>query len=95
MIQRLVVCAFHFVEIFHLVEIRSVIFLYLLYLFIYLFKSLFTFGKFCSSDPSFNGNILTSLYLKFETTAHAQLFDYLFIHTVYKFHGMVLAGNSH
>ena len=30
MIQRLVVCAFH------LVEIRSVIFLYLLYLFIYL-----------------------------------------------------------
>ena len=36
MIQRLVVCAFHFVEIFHLVEIRSVIFLYLLYLFIYL-----------------------------------------------------------
>ena len=51
--------------------------------------------KFCSSDPSFNRNILTSLYLKSETSAHSQLCDYSFIHTIYKFHGMVLAGNSH
>ena len=69
--------------------------LFISILFIYLFKSLFTFGKFCSSDPSFNGNILISLYLKSETTAHAQLFSYLFIHTIYKFHGMVSAGSSH
>ena len=48
--------------------------------------------KFCSSDPSFNGNFLTFLYLKSETSAHAQLCDYSFIHTIYKFHGVVLAG---
>ena len=52
-------------------------------------------SKFCRSNPSFNGNILVSLYLKSETSAHAQLCDYLFIHTIYKFHGIVLAGNSH
>ena len=51
--------------------------------------------KFCISDPSFNGNNLTFLYLKSETSADAQLCNYSFIHTIYKFHGMVLAGNSH
>ena len=35
--------------------------------------------KFCSSNPSFNENILTSLYLTSETSAHAQLCDYSFI----------------
>ena len=29
--------------------------------------------KFCSSDPSFNINIFRSLYLKFKTSAHAQI----------------------
>ena len=38
---------------------------------------------------SFNRNILKSLYLKSETSAHAQLCNYSFIHTVYKFHGIV------
>ena len=47
--------------------------------------------KFCTSDPSFNGNILTYLYLKYETSAHVQLCDYSFIHAIYKFHGVVLA----
>ena len=49
--------------------------------------------NFCSSDLSFNGNILRSLYLNSDTSAHAQLCDYSFIHAIYKFHGMVLAGN--
>ena len=64
--------------------------------FVYIFIADWNFlTKFCSSDPSFNGNILTSLYLKSETSAHAQLCDYSFIHTIYKFHSMMLAGNSH
>ena len=29
--------------------------------------------KFCNSDPSFNRKILTSLYLKFKTSAHAHI----------------------
>ena len=66
--------------------------LYFLYIFIMDWNF---FTKFCSSDSSFNGNILTSLYLKSETSAHVQLCDYSFIHTTYMFHGMVLAGNSH
>ena len=45
--------------------------------------------KFLSSDPSFNKNILTSLY----TSAHAQLRNHLFINTIYKFHDMVSVGN--
>ena len=56
-------CAFHFMEIFRLVEIRAVICLYLQ-------SGLEFLTKLCSSDPSFNGNILTSLYLKSETSAH-------------------------
>ena len=66
--------------------------LYLVYIFIADWNFL---TKFCSSNPSFNGNILMYLYLKSETSAQAQLCDYSFIHTIYKFHGMVLAGNSH
>ena len=31
------------------------------------------FIKFCSSDPSFNRNILRSLYLKFKTSAHLDI----------------------
>ena len=30
-----------------------------------------------------------------EISAHAQLCHYSFIHSIYKFHDMVLAGNSH
>ena len=64
--------------------------------YVYIFIADWNFlTKFCRSDPSFNRNILTPLYLKSETSAHAQLCDYSFIHTIYKFHGMVLAGNSH
>ena len=64
--------------------------------FVYIFIADWNFlTKFCSSDPSFNRNILTPLYLKSETSAHAQLCDYSFIHTIYTFHGMVLAGDSH
>ena len=45
-------CAFHFVEM------QSVFF--------YIFRMGWNFLiKFCSSDPSFNRNILSSLYLKF------------------------------
>ena len=66
--------------------------LYFVYIFIVDWNFL---AKFCSSDPSFNGNILTSLYLKSKTSTHAQLCDYSFIYAIYKFHGMVLAGNSH
>ena len=61
------------VQIFHLVEILSVFCLYL-------HCGLeFFLTKFWSSNPSFNGNILTYLHLKFETSAHAQLGDYSFI----------------
>ena len=66
--------------------------LYFVYIFIADWNLL---TKFCSSDPSFNGNIFTFLYLKSKTSARAQLCDYSFIHTIYKFHGTVLAGNSH
>ena len=42
--------------------------------FVYIFKTEWNFLiKFCSSDPSFNGNILRSLYLKFQTSAHAHI----------------------
>ena len=51
--------------------------------------------KFFSSDPRFNGNILTYLYLKSGTSAHAQLCNYSFIHTIHKFHDMVSVGNLH
>ena len=61
--------------------------LYFVYIFVADWNSL---TEFCSSDPSFNGNILTSLYLKSETSAHAQLGDYSFTHTIYKFHSIVL-----
>ena len=41
--------------------------------FVYIFIAHWNFlTKFCSSDPNFNKNILTSLYLISETTAHAQ-----------------------
>ena len=49
--------------------------------------------KFYSFNPSFNRNILTSLYLKSETSAHAELRDDLFIRTIYRFHDMVSVGN--
>ena len=51
--------------------------------------------KFGSSDSTFNRNIVTCPYLKSETSAHAQLQDYSFIHTIYKFHGMMSVGNLH
>ena len=51
--------------------------------------------KFWSSDPSFSRNILTSLYVKSETSAHAQLRNCLFIHTIHKFHDKVSVGNLH
>ena len=57
--------------------------LYFVYIFIADWHVLTTF---CSSDLSFNGNILRSLYLKFGTSVHAQLCDYSFIHTICKFH---------
>ena len=66
--------------------------------FVYIFIAHCNFlNKFCSSgsDPSFNRNILTSLDLKYETSVHAQLLNYLFIHAIYKFHEMVSAGNLH
>ena len=66
--------------------------LYFVYIFIADWNLL---TKFCSLDPSFNGNIFTFLYLKSKTSARARLCDYSFIHTIYKFHGTVLAGNSH
>ena len=50
---------------------------------VYIFIADWNFlAKFCLSDPSFNENILTSLYLKSETSTHAQLSDYSFIHTI-------------
>ena len=51
--------------------------------------------KFCGFDPNFDRNILTSLYLKFETSLHVQLRDHLFIHTTYRFHDMSSVGNLH
>ena len=64
--------------------------------FVYIFIGDWNFlTKFCSSDRSFNRNILTSLYLKSETSAHAELHNYLFIQTTYKFHDMVSVGNLH
>ena len=67
---------------FHFIEIRPI--------FVHIFIPDWNFlTKFCSSDLSFNRNILKSLYLKSETSAHAQLCNYSFIHTVYKFHGIV------
>ena len=66
--------------------------LYFVYIFI---ADWYFLTKFWSSDPSFNGHILTSLYLKSATSAHAQLCNYSFTHTIYKFHGLLLAGNSH
>ena len=53
-------CAFHFVEI------QSVFCLYLQNGFNFLIKL-------CSSDPSFNRNILRALYLKFKTSALAHI----------------------
>ena len=58
--------AFHFVEIFRFVAMQSVFCLYLQ-------NGLEFFNKFCSSDPSFNRNILRPLYLKFKTSAHAHI----------------------
>ena len=64
--------------------------------FVYIFIADWDFLiKFCISDPSFNRNILTSLYLKSGTSAHAQLRDSSFIHTIYKFNDMDLVGNLH
>ena len=55
--------------------------------FVYIFIADWNFlTKFCSPDLSFNRNVLTSLYLKSEASARAQLLNYLFIHTIYKFH---------
>ena len=62
--------------------------------FLYIFTADWNFLiKFYSSDPGFNRNILTSLYLKPETFAHAQLRNYWFIQTIYKFHDMVSVCN--
>ena len=64
--------------------------------FVYIFIADWNFlTKFGSSDPSLNRNILTSLYLKSEACARAQLRDYLFIHTMYNYHDMMLVGNLH
>ena len=52
-------------------------------------------NKFCSSHPNFNRNILTSLHFKSEISAHAQLRNYSFIHSIYKFYGMVSVENLH
>ena len=42
--------------------------------FVYIFRKDWNFlTKLCSSDPSFNRNILRSLYLKFKTSADAQI----------------------
>ena len=39
--------------------------------------------------------ILTLLYLKSETSAHVQLRNYSFLHTIWKFHDMVSVWNLH
>ena len=68
----LVLCLFRFpireifVKIFDLVKIRSVFCLYFTVDWSFL-------TTFCSSDPSLSRNILTSPYLKSETSAHVQL----------------------
>ena len=42
--------------------------------FVDIFRTYWTFLiKFCSSDPSFNRNILRSQYLKFQTSAHVHI----------------------
>ena len=42
--------------------------------FVYIFRMCWNFLiKFCSSDPSFDRNILRFLYLKFKTSAHAHI----------------------
>ena len=42
--------------------------------FVYIFRTGWNILiKFCSSDPSFSRNILRSLYLKFKTSAHADI----------------------
>ena len=42
--------------------------------FVYVFRTDWNFlTKFCISDPSFSRNILSSLYLKFKTSAHAYI----------------------
>ena len=59
-------CAFHFVEIFQFVEIQSALFC--------IFRTDWNFLiEFCSSEPNFNRNILRPLYLKFKTSAHAEI----------------------
>ena len=64
--------------------------------FVYIFIAYWNFlTKFYGSDSSFNRNILTSLYLKYETSAHAQLRNYSIIPTIYNFHDMVSVGNLH
>ena len=45
--------------------------------------------KICNSVPSFNRRILTALYLKSQTSAHAQLRNYSLIATIHKFHNIV------
>ena len=78
---------FHFVEVFDLLEIWSI--------FAHIFIPDWNFlTKFRSSDASFNANILTLFYLKSETSAHAQICDYLFIHLICKFQ-LVSVGNLH
>ena len=58
--------AFHFVDIFHFVEIQSA--------FVYISRKDWIFQfKFCRSDPSFNRNILRPLYLEFKTSAHVHI----------------------
>ena len=62
--------------------------------FVYIFiKDKNFLNKIFSSDPSFNRNILTSLFLKCETYVHVQLRDKSFIHDIYKFYDMVPVGN--
>ena len=63
--------------------------------FVYIFIADWNFlMKLCSSDPSFNRNILIYLYLKSKTSAHAQLHNYTLIHTLHKFHNMVSVGTT-
>ena len=81
-------CASHFMEIFPLVEIGAVFCFYLQ-------KGLEFLTKFWSPDPILNRNILISLNLNSETSGHAQLRDYSFIHTIYKFYDMVSVKNLH
>ena len=64
--------------------------------FVYFFIANWNFlTKFYSSDLSVNSNVLTFLSLKFETSAHAQLLNYSFLHTIWKFHDMASVGNLH